>query len=82
MFNVGDRIRELRGLAKLESRDLAEMLEVSPSYVSLLENNKRLCSLERVESICKALGITLADFFNTKESEKISDETEIDYKRI
>lgn len=70
MFNIGKRIKELRELAKLESRDLAEKIEVSPSYMSLLENNKRPCSLERLNSICEALGITLEDFFNTKENEK------------
>lgn len=75
MFIIGQRIKELRELAKLESKDLAGKINVSASYMSLLENNKRPCSLERVESICKALGITLGDFFNTKENEKKTEET-------
>ena len=77
MIDIGKRIKELRELAKLESKDLAEILEVTPSYMSLLENNKRPCSIERIESICDALGITLGDFFNTKENKNISEDIEI-----
>ncbi len=65
-MDIGARIKELRTLAGLEAKDLANKMGVSPSCVSLYESNKRPCSLERIIEICDALGIGLEDFFNTE----------------
>lgn len=69
MIDIGGRIKDIRETAKMDGKELAERIGVSPSYLSLLENNKRPCSIERLYGICEALGVTLEQFFATKENE-------------
>jgi transcriptional regulator with XRE-family HTH domain len=74
MIDIGGRIKDIRETAKMDGKELAERIGVSPSYLSLLENNKRPCSIERLHSICEALGVTLRYFFATKDNENISED--------
>lgn len=81
-FDIGNRIRELRELSGIDGNTFAESLNVSRSYLSLLENNKRPCSIERIYSICNTLNISITDFFKSKEGNdeetyKIVDELKI-----
>ncbi len=49
--------REQKGLTRTE---LAEKAELSTSYISLLENNKRDPSLSKVEKIAEGLGVPMS----------------------
>jgi len=63
-MEVGNRIQELRKLNKMTAKELAEHIEVSPSFVSAIENNSTKLSLKTLSHICEALGVTLSEFFN------------------
>jgi len=47
----------------MSGRQLAEAADVSPSFISDLEKNKSNPTINTIDRICSALGITLADFF-------------------
>lgn len=65
--DVGNRIRELREERKMTQYALASQSGVSPTYVYQLERGEKSPTVEYLEHICWGLGITLADFFKTKE---------------
>ena len=67
---VGNRIRELRKDLELSQEALALKAEVDRTYVTDVENGRRNVSLEILERIIKALNVSIADFFNSKEFKK------------
>jgi transcriptional regulator with XRE-family HTH domain len=58
-MNYGKAIRVTRALADISQRGLAKVLDTDPSYISLLEANKREPSREVLERIAAALNIPL-----------------------
>lgn len=62
-FSIGKRIQELREAAGLSGRKLAGAAGIAPSFLSELENDLGNPTIGTVNKLCKALGITLADFF-------------------
>nr|DAQ88102.1 MAG TPA: Helix-turn-helix XRE-family like protein [Caudoviricetes sp.] len=56
---IGMRIRELRAKAKITQELLAELSNLSPVYISNIENNKKKPSLESLIKISNVLGITV-----------------------
>jgi transcriptional regulator with XRE-family HTH domain len=54
---VGKRIRLFRNQKGMSLEELGEKIGVSKSFVSKIENGKKPISLERIESISKALDI-------------------------
>ena len=56
---IGYRIKEVREQNHISQAQLAEMTDLSVSYISLIENAKRKASLESVIRIVNALGITV-----------------------
>ncbi|XVG96380.1 helix-turn-helix domain-containing protein [Eubacteriales bacterium KG125] len=56
---IGMRVRETRLSAKFTQEMLAELSDLSPVYISNIENNKKKPSLESVVKIANALGITV-----------------------
>jgi len=67
---VGNRIRELRKGLKLSQETLALKAEVDRTYVTDVENGRRNVSLEILERLIKALNVSIAEFFNSKEFKK------------
>lgn len=64
-FDVGSRIRELRIAKKLSTNKLSNMAGLSQSYVRNLEAGKYdNPTVDSLELICDALGITFEDFVN------------------
>jgi len=63
MIDIGNRIREIRKLKNVTVSWLADEIGVAQSFVSGIENGTKKCSLENLDKICTALGITLSDFF-------------------
>ena len=63
-MDVGARIRELRKARGFSSRQLANMTNISQPVISRLETNTRSADVCSIEVICKALGISLRDFFD------------------
>lgn len=67
---VGNRIRELRKNLELSQEALALKAEVDRTYVTDVENGRRNVSLEILERLIKALDVSIAEFFNSKEFKK------------
>jgi HTH-type transcriptional repressor of puuD len=63
LFDVGARLRQLRINAGLTTKQLAEAVGVGQSFISQVENNVSGIKLQTLEAICKALGVTLSEFF-------------------
>jgi transcriptional regulator with XRE-family HTH domain len=58
-MNYGKAIRITRALADVSQRELAESLDTDPSYISLLEMNKREPSRELLERIATELKVPM-----------------------
>lgn len=58
---IGANIRYERKLRSFSIEDLAEFLELSPSYVGLLERGERCPSLKSLLKICQLFGATPND---------------------
>ena len=56
---IGKRIKEHRQRRNLTQEMLAELIEVSPGYISLVETGRKQASLDTLLSISKVLNITL-----------------------
>lgn len=64
---VGQRIRELRKQLEFSQEALANEADVDRTYVTDVENGRRNVSLEILERLIKALRVSFADFFNSKD---------------
>ena len=67
---VGNRIRELRKGFQLSQEALAYKAEVDRTYVTDVENGRRNVSLIILDRLIKALNVSIAEFFNSKEFKK------------
>ncbi len=67
---VGQRIRQLRKELELSQEALALKAEVDRTYVTDVEAGRRNVSVEILERLIKALEVTIAEFFNSKDFKK------------
>ena len=67
-METGNRIQDLRKLNNMTAKELAEQINVSPPFISAIENNATKLSLTTLASICDVLGVTLSEFFNSETS--------------
>lgn len=64
---LGDNIRNIRKNKKISINKLSKITGISLGYLSDLENNKaKNPSIEKLESIAKALNVSVNDFFDKK----------------
>ena len=66
--NIGSKIRKERRAKGLSQSDLSKKLEISPSYLNLLESGRRSITVPLLIKIGNELGISLKDL--TQESSK------------
>lgn len=57
MLAVGRAIRLLRARKGVSQKDLAERAEITPSFLSLVEGNRRNASIKVIERIATALEV-------------------------
>lgn len=69
---LGLRIRVLRENKGMKQNALANKAGVSPTYIYQLERGEKSPTVEYLEYICDALGITLADFFSDSPQSKVN----------
>lgn len=62
-MDIGNKIKVFRGLTMLTQKELAEKANISRSYLADVENNRYNPSLDTLDKIISALGITKNDFF-------------------
>ena len=58
---IGEQIKCWRQQRSLTQERLADMVELTPGFVSLIETGKKRASLETLLSVCRALNITTND---------------------
>jgi len=63
-MDVGSRIRYFRKLYNKTLKEISLDTGLSISFISNIEKGVKKCSLENLEAICSAIGITLSEFFN------------------
>lgn len=63
-MNVGKRISELREKAGYTQNRLAELSGVSQSHLRRVELAQSRITVDHLEMICDALGVSLKDFFD------------------
>lgn len=61
--SVGQRIRNYRTNLGLSQEKLAEMSGCHPTYIGQLERGEKNATLESIERIADALGVSLSRFF-------------------
>ena len=64
---VGQNVRRLRLAAKISQAELAARMGVDRSYVSGLEQGTRNPTVVTLWHIAKALGVTMAAFFDERQ---------------
>lgn len=62
-MDIGKRIKNIRKGKNMQANVLAKKAFISQSYLSDIENGRTTPSLDKLTTICDALGITLAEFF-------------------
>jgi transcriptional regulator with XRE-family HTH domain len=58
-MNYGKAIKTIRAAKNLEQKELAKLAELNPSYISLIESNRRAPSPAALEAIARALRVPL-----------------------
>ena len=71
---MGEALRLLRIFNGYKSAELADMLEISQSYVSELENNKKQPTIEVLDKYAKVFGMKKSTLFLFAESLEIENE--------
>lgn len=70
-MDIGTRIRQLRIKNDLTLEELASRTELTKGFLSQLERNLTSPSIQTLEDIAEALGVTMAGFFSEEKDEKI-----------
>ena len=62
-YDIGKRLKEIRGERKLFLAKASAKMGVSESYLSMLENNKRRVNVEMLEKLGACYNVKLHEFF-------------------
>ncbi|MBS4218999.1 helix-turn-helix transcriptional regulator [Bacillus sp. FJAT-49711] len=64
-MDIGNRIRNLRMAKELSVAELAKQAFISQSYLRDIENGRTTPSLDKLNTICDSLNISLSEFFGS-----------------
>ena len=70
-MDIGRRIRQLRVINDLTLEELASRTELTKGFLSQLERNLVSPSIQTLEDIAEALGVSMSNFFLEEGEEKI-----------
>jgi transcriptional regulator with XRE-family HTH domain len=68
-FDIGTKIKELRTKVGMSQKELADKVDLTPSFISQLESNQITPSLHSFIHICNALGVSLSDTLGKRSDE-------------
>ncbi len=71
MIDIGKRIRQLRMQNDLTLEELASRTELTKGFLSQLERNLTSPSLQTLDDIAAALGVTMSRFFAAAQEEQV-----------
>ena len=63
---IGNKIKSFRQKLGLQAKKLAEQINISPSYLNLIENGKRNVDADLLIKICNELRIEFSDLTSEK----------------
>ena len=69
-LEIGGKLRELRSRMGMSQKELADKVDVSPSFISQVENNLISPSLSSFTQICRALGASPSALLDEKPAKK------------
>ncbi len=64
---IGKRITQLRNAKKLSQQKFAYEADIERSYLTHIEKGRKNISIATLKKIADALGVSLNEFFNTKD---------------
>ncbi|MFV0380322.1 MAG: helix-turn-helix domain-containing protein [Anaerorhabdus sp.] len=70
-MDIGHRIKQLRNKNNLTLEELASRCELTKGFLSQLERNLTSPSIQTLQDISEALGLSMAKFFKEETDEKI-----------
>lgn len=70
---LAENLRIIRLLRNLSQEELADLVGMDRSYVSGIERGERNISLDTLERIARALGLSIADLLNEPDREALGD---------
>lgn len=79
---LGTRIRSLRRERDITQSVLAEKCGLSNNFIALLERGRGAPSIETLEKLARALGVSIADLFEFAEPRGKQDEREKVIRRL
>ncbi len=81
---IGDNIKKIRENKKLDAKDVAVKAEITPAYLSLIENNKRENpNVKVLQKIADALEVSLTSLYESdNEGLSILAESTVGYDSI
>ncbi len=69
-MDIGEKLRQLRQVRGLTQEEMADRCELTKGFISQVERNLASPSIATLTDMLECLGVTLADFFADKGSEK------------
>lgn len=60
-MELGRRIAHQRAVAGLKSKELADLAGIKQSYVSSIENGRKIPTIQVLQKIAKALGVSVSE---------------------
>lgn len=70
-MDIGHRIKQLRTKNNLTLEELASRCELTKGFLSQLERNLTSPSIQALQDIAEALGVSMAKFFQEEKEEKV-----------
>ena len=63
LIRFGNKVRDERIKLGISQEELAARAGVHRTYIGMIERAEKNITLENIEKVCKALGLSLSDFF-------------------
>ena len=76
-MNIGDRLLFLLKERRMTQKALSSATNLTPSYVNQICLGRKIPTLETLALICKALGMTLGDFFSVTPAQLSDEESQL-----
>lgn len=82
-MNIGENVKAIRKERKLTQKQLAEKMNISRSYLSDIENNRKNPSSKTLQSLSQKLNVSMAYLITGEKTIEIpSDEKELHFKEV
>lgn len=75
-MQIGKTIRDLRKARDIRQKELAARTLLTPTYISLIERNKRKPTLKAIRNIAEAFGMGLSELILASINPQLLEETE------